>query len=238
MSNNEQQVTSRDMLLKIEQDKKVPVPTMELLMEAIMDKETGGDIRPDKTQGDLPEGYGRGVFQFENRLEKGKKGNTSSQVALNRLKTTLKKQGLETPEWVSNLDKNYDPADLTIDQQKMLFLGYHAQKPKSNFNDITNGKLTMAEWWGQNHQTQSDPKGMADFNTRLENIKKKRAQEDPIQGALDSVTTPQVGVYTVKPKDNFFRIAKANGLTLAQLAKMNPKVNPNIVNVGQQLRVK
>ena len=79
---------------------------------------------------------------------------------------------------------------------------------------------------------------MADFNTRLENIKKKRAQEDPIQGALDSVTTPQVGVYTVKPKDNFFRIAKANGLTLAQLAQMNPKVNPNIVNVGQQLRVK
>lgn len=44
--------------------------------------------------------------------------------------------------------------------------------------------------------------------------------------------------YTVKSGDLFNRIAQKHGLTITQLQKLNPAVNPDRIREGQQLRVK
>jgi LysM repeat protein len=58
---------------------------------------------------------------------------------------------------------------------------------------------------------------------------------------IENKPTPPAPVkkyYTVKSGDLFNRVAQKHGLTMAQLQKLNPGVNPNKIREGQQLRVK
>ena len=50
---------------------------------------------------------------------------------------------------------------------------------------------------------------------------------------------PQEVFYTVKSNDTLTIIAKANGITLATLLRLNPQIkNPNVIYKGQQIRIK
>ena len=45
--------------------------------------------------------------------------------------------------------------------------------------------------------------------------------------------------YTVSKGDNLTKIARRNGMTVSQLIKLNPQIkNPNIIIVGQKIRIK
>lgn len=45
--------------------------------------------------------------------------------------------------------------------------------------------------------------------------------------------------YTVNKGDNLSKIARRNGMTVAQILKLNPQIkNPNIIFVGQKIRIK
>ena len=145
--------------------KKVDAEVLKSLMKNIADKETGGDIRADKTQGDSPTGYGRGIFQIENKVPKGTKGHPSSVSYLNRTRKAFKDNKVEEPEWLKTLPKDYDPAKLSIEQQKVLFLGNHLEAPRSDFGLLNKG-MTQAQWWGKFHQTESNPDAMKDFELR------------------------------------------------------------------------
>ena len=49
--------------------------------------------------------------------------------------------------------------------------------------------------------------------------------------------TPTTGTYTVRPGDTLSRIAKAHGTTWQALAKLNGLADPNVIEVGQVLKV-
>jgi membrane-bound lytic murein transglycosylase D len=51
-------------------------------------------------------------------------------------------------------------------------------------------------------------------------------------------TKPVKATYTIKSGDLFNRIAQKNGLTVQQLQKLNPNVNPDRISVGQKLRIR
>lgn len=48
---------------------------------------------------------------------------------------------------------------------------------------------------------------------------------------------PQIGLYTVKPGDTLSAIARRYGTTVSTLARLNKISNPNLIQVGQKLRV-
>jgi len=49
---------------------------------------------------------------------------------------------------------------------------------------------------------------------------------------------PQVEYYTVKKGDSLYKIAKANGTTISKLTELNGLKNPNLIRVGQKLKVR
>lgn len=62
-----------------------------------------------------------------------------------------------------------------------------------------------------------------------------KAAAAPVQGSKIQTT----GHYTVAAGDTLWAIARRYGLTLAALLKMNPEIaNPNVIRVGQKVRVK
>ena len=107
-------------------------------------------IIPDRIQGDDPDMPGRGAFQYEI----GK--NKSAEVGLNRIKAFYEKVlKEEPPEWVQELPIDYNPAELDLDQQQVLFLADHRMRPRSDFKKLE--EMDVDEWWGRYHQTQNDP---------------------------------------------------------------------------------
>lgn len=54
----------------------------------------------------------------------------------------------------------------------------------------------------------------------------------------NSKKTERKKYHTAKSGDTFSRIASRNGISLKQLQKLNPGVNPNKVKIGQKIRVK
>ncbi|MFT3951167.1 MAG: LysM peptidoglycan-binding domain-containing protein [Oscillospiraceae bacterium] len=51
-------------------------------------------------------------------------------------------------------------------------------------------------------------------------------------------TTPAASVYTVKKGDTLTAIAKKHGTTVAALVKLNGIKNPNLIHVGQKIKLK
>ena len=49
---------------------------------------------------------------------------------------------------------------------------------------------------------------------------------------------PQAEYYTVKKGDSLYKIAKNHGTTITKLTELNGLKNPNLIRVGQKLRVK
>jgi hypothetical protein len=121
----------------------------------------------DKRMGIIPNrvqtggGPGRGAFQYE--IGKGK----SAEVGLNRIKAFYKdvlKE--EPPEWVQELPIDYNPAELDLDQQQVLFLADHRMRPRSDFKKLE--KMDVDEWWGKYHQTKNDPSKRVKFRNHAE----------------------------------------------------------------------
>ncbi len=51
------------------------------------------------------------------------------------------------------------------------------------------------------------------------------------------VTPPETKEYTVVKGDSFYKIAKANGLSVDAIARANPEVNPTQMQIGQKLQI-
>jgi LysM repeat protein len=51
----------------------------------------------------------------------------------------------------------------------------------------------------------------------------------------DTVAPAETKEYTIVKNDNFQKIAKAHGITVAALIKANPKVNPNKLKISQKI---
>ena len=120
------------------------------LMDYISFHETGPAQRMSANAKQDNEGPGRGLFQFE--IGDGKGGNT----AVNRTHTYLTRNNKEIPAWLDKLWNNKKSADLsspnvTKEQQKMLFLGYHREHPTSNFSKIWSGEQSIQDFWLKNH---------------------------------------------------------------------------------------
>lgn len=112
------------------------------------DSEQRTGIIPDRVQ--MGGGPGRGAFQYE--IGEGK----SAEVGLNRMKAFYQDVlGEEPPEWIQKLPIDYNPAELSLDQQQVLFLADHRMRPRSDFKQLE--KMDVDEWWGRYHQTQNDP---------------------------------------------------------------------------------
>ena len=69
-------------------------------------------------------------------------------------------------------------------------------------------------------------------------LRLKNGSTPPTPKPKPPAPKPTKKYYTVRAGDNFSRIAQRHGLTQAQLARLNPGVNINIISVGQRLRVK
>lgn len=59
----------------------------------------------------------------------------------------------------------------------------------------------------------------------------------PVKATPSTQATRPAGTYTVRAGDNLDRIAKAHGTTWQALAKLNALANPNVIGVGQVLKV-
>lgn len=71
--------------------------------------------------------------------------------------------------------------------------------------------------------------------TKLEEAAKKPVVAEKKGGGGPVVAGP--GEYIVKPGDSFAKIARANGVSIADVAAVNPGVNSGSLKVGQKLKL-
>lgn len=147
----------------------------------------------------VPDGTGRGLFMFESHLEKDPKTgellSTGGNMASNYLAQILKKEGIEMPEWHRKVwagKKTVDASKLTADQQKMLFLAYHRQHPKSNFSEYVSGELSEDKWWAKSHWAGTDdiPGHMDLFNKSMlakDSLEARNIREEELFQIKDKV---------------------------------------------------
>ncbi|WP_047757581.1 LysM domain-containing protein, partial [Geobacillus sp. ZGt-1] len=71
-------------------------------------------------------------------------------------------------------------------------------------------------------------------------VKDSKVFEDFKQRVKAKMSPPKANVsyYTVKPGDTLSGIAAKNKTTVATLQKLNNIKNPNIIRVGQKIRIK
>ena len=99
------------------------------------------------------DGTGKGLFMFESHEDAG--GNMAS----NYLAQILEAEGIDRPQWLTDIwagKKSVDASKLTADQQKMLFLAYHRNHPRSNFSELWDGTKDRADWWADYHWSGTD----------------------------------------------------------------------------------
>jgi hypothetical protein len=149
----------QDLLKRIAEEKDVSPALIQQAMDKIAWHESfnstlGRGIIPDRVQDGSK--IGRGAFQYE-------KGGAedSAAVALRRLKNYYTGNKLPIPSWAAELDNTFDPAELTLDQQRMLFLTDHRERTGSDFKKLE--EMSIADWWGKYHQTESDPEKIKVF---------------------------------------------------------------------------
>ena len=105
-------------------------------------------------------GPGRGAFQFELSKEKAKElgmagaedASGAADTALKRLKQYYQQNKLEQPKWITELKEGFDPAALSYEQQKMLFIGDMMMKKGADLNDISNPDFNPGDFWAKYHK--------------------------------------------------------------------------------------
>lgn len=112
-------------------------------------------------------GPGRGLFQYEIGE------NASAVTARNRAIAAFKRYKMKPPAWLTRLPDTFNPAELDPDQQLLLFIGDHRERPNSDFSDLK--KLPLDEWWGRYHQTQNDPKKREQFRNDYKFLLERKA---------------------------------------------------------------
>jgi len=160
-----------DLLKAIAEDKKVSPEQITQAAELIAFHES--KLNPSSKQ--LGGGPGRGLFQYEIGKE------ASASAARKRAQAAFKRYNLEPPEWLSSLDNDYDPSELTEEQQFILFLGDHRERPNSDFAKLN--EMPLADWWGKYHQTQDDPKKKETFNRDMQAYRQMQAKAKQAQEA-------------------------------------------------------
>ena len=158
-----------DLLNYISQKKKVDAGTLEGLMDniAAWESDYKGKMTPMPEAAQVGKGPGRGAFQFELSPEaakaKGlKAGSGAANTALTRLKQFYAAENLEPPTWINELKKDFDPAALSYEQQKMLFLGDTMMAKGKDLSKLN--EMSQGEWWGRFHQTQNIPEKVKAFD--------------------------------------------------------------------------
>lgn len=176
------------LLESISKDKQVPKNVLEDLMDNIgiwesdfNKKQIIADAKQkSKGKKGFFEGPGRGAFQFELSTLGG---SGRSVDAKQRLKNYYKELKREQPDWLKKLPDNYDPSNLTLDQQKMLFLGDARMGPGNLSKLVEDGKpMTVGEWWAKFHKI----KGVSDqdiekFNKQAEINRLRKLENQPIR---------------------------------------------------------
>jgi hypothetical protein len=137
------------------------------LLDTVAAHETGGTFDPTTKQlrGDNVR-YGSGLYQFETGSNQG--GITAAR----RTETLYKKRGYAVPTWLKEAIKGntLEAANLTPEQQSVLFLANHREHPKSDYSQIWDGKQSISEFWSKNHQ--------ADPNASQRREKEKKFAKD------------------------------------------------------------
>jgi hypothetical protein len=187
--------TEYDFLLNsISQDKQVPIPVLEDLMENIAiwesdfnKKQIIADAKQrSKGKKGFFEGPGRGAFQFE-ILDKG--GSGRSVDARQRLKNYYEYKNKEQPKWLKELPDNYDPSNLTLNQQKMLFLG-DARMGPGNLSKLVaeENPMTVGDWWAERHKIKGvSPEDRIEFNRQAEINRLRRQENRPVNTSTATV---------------------------------------------------
>lgn len=179
--------TEYDFLLNsISQDKQVPIPVLEDLMENIAIWESDfnrKEIKPDAVQ--VGGGPGRGAFQFE-LMDGGSGRNKSAKTRLNNYYKMLKR---ERPEWLKNLPDNFDASTLPLEQQKMLFLG-DARMGPGNLSKLVaeENPMTVGDWWAERHKIKGvSPEDRIEFNRQAEINRLRRQENRPVNTSTATV---------------------------------------------------
>jgi hypothetical protein len=176
---------SQEKLLDIvAKDKSVPNNLIEELMDNIMRWESDmnkSQIIPNaiqQTNSGNP-GPGRGAFQFELSTLGG---SGAAKTARNRLKAYLTKQNIAHPSWLANLADNYDPSTLSLDKQKMLFLGDAAEAGNKRLGDLVgDNPKSFGQWWADNHKVVgASQQDINDFDNLANTRRQQRLQSIPI----------------------------------------------------------
>ena len=179
--------TEYDFLLNsISQDKQVPIPVLEDLMENIAIWESDfnrKEVKPDAVQ--VGGGPGRGAFQFE-LMDGGSGRNKSAKTRLNNYYKMLKR---ERPEWLKNLPDNFDASTLPLEQQKMLFLG-DARMGPGNLSKLVaeENPMTVGDWWAERHKIKGvSPEDRIEFNRQAEINRLRRQENRPVNTSTATV---------------------------------------------------
>lgn len=112
----------------------------------------------------------KGDYGVESKISRDKGGlqfkagkNQGAHTAINRLRQAADKYGLEVPLDYDNVGEDYNVSGLHPDLQKAMFLGDSRMRPKADFSQVVRGEMPAVDYWGKYHQTESDPKKMANF---------------------------------------------------------------------------
>jgi len=139
--------------------------------------ESGGSFDPAQKQ--IGGGPGRGKYQFEKGRGQGAK------TAVNRTKNYYKESGMSEPAWVKKVSKDdsVDVSKLTSEQQDILFLSNLRKHPKANFQNIWDGKQSMADFWANYHWAGPQKERNKMKQKFQKDIDRFDAQQEPVEPA-------------------------------------------------------
>ena len=125
-----------------------------------------------------------------------------------------------------NADTNYMYRDL-INQIKGTVINTNVQEPIKKSNEQIADEVIAGKWGN----------GMGENEPRRLNLTNAGYDAQAIQDIVNQKL--QVSqYYTVKSGDNLTKIAKMYGTTVEYLVRMNNIKNPNLIYVGQRIKVK
>lgn len=106
-------------------------------------------ISKDKKTGELYDGPGRGMFQFE------KGADRAGETAINRTINYFDRNKIPVPQWVKDLDAKeagtLDFSELPEEQQRFLFITNYLQHEKADLGKVADGSQSFTEFWAQYH---------------------------------------------------------------------------------------
>ena len=93
----------------------------------------------------------------------------------------------------------------------------------------------LARQWDTDVQTIAELNGIK--NPNLLSIGQELRVPGGVTAAPSTPSTPSVAVYTVQAGDNLLTLARRWGTTVDEIARLNGISNPNLVRIGQELRI-